>query len=82
MIDGQAGYGCPVTEDAALPPQMLPRMKIGAVILGLSAWRAEADPELAGTAAEALARITAALPGQARVSVPALPCCCVTVLPG
>jgi len=66
LIDGQAGYGYTLTEDAALPPQMLSRLEIEAVILGLSAVRAEGDAELADAAADALAKITAALPEQAR----------------
>lgn len=66
LIDGQAGYGYTLTEDGALPPQMLSRLEIEAVILGLSAVRAEGDPELADAAADALAKITASLPDQAR----------------
>jgi predicted DNA-binding transcriptional regulator YafY len=66
LIDGQAGYGYTLTEDAALPPQMLTRLEVEAVILGLSAVRAEGDPELATAAADALAKITATLPEQAR----------------
>ncbi len=66
IIDGQAGYGYTLTEDSALPPQMLSRLEIEAVILGLSSVRAEGDAELAGAAADALAKITAALPEQAR----------------
>ena len=66
VIDGQAGYGYTLTEDSALPPQMLSRLEIEAVILGLSAVRAEGDPELAQAATDALAKITAALPEQAR----------------
>ena len=66
LIDGQAGFGYTLTEDAALPPQMLTRLETEAVILGLSAVRAEGDPELAAAAADALAKITASLPEQAR----------------
>jgi len=66
LIDGQAGYGYTLTEDAALPPQILTRLEVEAVILGLSAVRAEGDPELATAAADALAKITATLPEQAR----------------
>jgi predicted DNA-binding transcriptional regulator YafY len=28
LIDGQAGYGYTLTEDAALPPQMLTRLEV------------------------------------------------------
>ncbi len=66
IIDGQAGYGYTLTEDAALPPQMLSRLEIEAVILGLSSVRAEGDAQLAQAATEALAKITASLPEQAR----------------
>ena len=66
LVDGQAGYGYTLTEDHRLPPQMLSRLEIEAVILGLSSVRAEGDAELARAAAEALAKITAALPEQAR----------------
>ena len=66
IIDGQAGYGYTLTEDATLPPQMLSRLEIEAVILGLTAVQAEGDADLAQAAAEALAKITAALPEQAR----------------
>ena len=66
LIDGQAGYGYTLTEDSALPPQMLSRLEIEAVILGLSTVRAEGDAELAQAATEALAKITASLPEQAR----------------
>ncbi|MFW5641682.1 MAG: helix-turn-helix transcriptional regulator [Roseicyclus sp.] len=66
LIIGQAGFGYTLTEDTALPPQMLTRLETEAVILGLSAVRAEGDPELAAAAADALAKITASLPEQAR----------------
>jgi len=66
LIDGQAGFGYTLTEDAALPPHMLTRLETEAVILGLSAVRAGGDPELAAAAADALAKITASLPEQAR----------------
>lgn len=66
LIDGQAGFGYTLTEDAALPPQMLTRLETEAVILGLSAVRAEGDPELAAAAADALAKITASLPERPR----------------
>lgn len=66
IIDGQAGFGYTLTEDSALPPQMLSRLEIEAVILGLSAVRAEGDVELAAAAADALAKITATLPEHVR----------------
>jgi predicted DNA-binding transcriptional regulator YafY len=66
LIDGQAGYGYTLAEDPTLPPQMLTRLEMEAVILGLSAVQAEGDPELAAAAGEALANITASLPERAR----------------
>ena len=66
LIDGQAGYGYTLAEDPTLPPQMLTRLEMEAVILGLSAVRAEGDAELAAAAGEALAKITASLPERAR----------------
>ena len=66
LIDGQAGYGYTLTEDPMLPPQMLTRLEMEAVILGLSSVQAEGDAELAAAARGALAKITAALPERAR----------------
>lgn len=66
LIDGQAGYGYTLTEDAALPPQMLTRLELEAVILGLSTVRAEGDAALAEAAKNALSKITATLPEKAR----------------
>lgn len=66
VIDGQAGYGYTMTEDPSLPPQMLTRLEMEAVILGLSAVQAEGDQELADAARAALAKIAASLPERAR----------------
>jgi predicted DNA-binding transcriptional regulator YafY len=66
LIDGQAGYGYTLTEDAALPPQTLTRLEMEAVILGLSTVRAEGDAALADAARNALSKITATLPEKAR----------------
>ena len=66
IIDGQAGFGYALTEDPALPPQMLSRLELEAVILGLSAVQAEGDTELAAAARDALAKIAASLPERAR----------------
>lgn len=62
VIDGAAGYGFTLTEDPALPPQMFDRLEIEALVLGLAEVRQMADPDLAGAAASALARLTATLP--------------------
>lgn len=66
IIDGQAGFGYTLTEDPALPPQMLTRLELEAVILGLSAVQAEGDAELADAARDALAKIAASLPERAQ----------------
>lgn len=66
VIDGQAGFGYRLTEDPALPPQMLTRLEMEAVILGLSVVQAEGDPELGAAARDALAKITASLPERAQ----------------
>ena len=66
IIDGQAGYGYRLTEDPTLPPQMLTRLEIEAVILGLSGVRAEGDAELAAAARDALAKLVASLPERVR----------------
>ncbi len=66
LIDGQAGYGYRLTEDPTLPPQMLTRLEMEAVILGLSVLRAEVDAELAAAARDALAKIVASLPERVR----------------
>jgi predicted DNA-binding transcriptional regulator YafY len=66
LIDGQSGYGYTLEEDPTLPPQMLTRLEMEAVILGLSAVQAEGDAELTAAAGEALAKITASLPERAR----------------
>lgn len=66
LIDGQAGYGYRLTEDPTLPPQMLTRLEIEAVILGLSGVQAEGDAELAAAARDALAKLVASLPERVR----------------
>ncbi|WP_029030813.1 helix-turn-helix transcriptional regulator [Salinarimonas rosea] len=65
-IEGQAGYGFTLEEDIVLPPQMLGRLEMEAVILGLSTVQAEGDPSLARAARDALAKITATLPESLR----------------
>lgn len=62
LIDGAAGLGYTLTEDPALPPQMFTRTEVEALVLGLAEVRQMGDPDLAGAAASALAKITASLP--------------------
>ncbi|MBE2276023.1 MAG: YafY family transcriptional regulator [Rhodobacteraceae bacterium] len=62
LIDGAPGYGYTLTEDPALPPQMLRRIEVEALALGLAEIRLSGDPELAEAADSALAKIVATLP--------------------
>lgn len=62
IIDGTAGYGYALTEDAALPPMMFDDEEIEAIVLGLRDVQAIADPDLARAAKNALAKLQARLP--------------------
>lgn len=62
LIDGAPGFGYTLTEDPALPPQMLTRLEVEALTLGLAEVRLAGDPALARAADSALAKITATLP--------------------
>lgn len=62
LIDGAAGFGYTLTEDPALPPQMLTRLEVEALALGLAEVRLAGDPALARAADSALAKIVATLP--------------------
>ena len=62
LIDGAAGYGYSLTEDPALPPQMLTRLEVEALTLGLAEIRLAGDPALARAADTALGKIIATLP--------------------
>jgi predicted DNA-binding transcriptional regulator YafY len=62
LIDGEAGVGYTMTEDPALPPQMLTRLEVEALTLGLAEIRLAGDPALAKAADTALAKIIATLP--------------------
>lgn len=64
IIDGTAGYGYALIEDAALPPMMFDDEEIEALVLGLRDVQAIADPALAEAAKNALAKIQARLPSQ------------------
>jgi predicted DNA-binding transcriptional regulator YafY len=62
LIDGAPGFGYTLTEDPALPPQMLTRLEVEALSLGLAEIRLAGDPALARAADTALAKIVATLP--------------------
>ena len=62
LIDGAAGYGYVLTEDPALPPQMVTRLEVEALTIGLAQVRLVADPALGKAADSALAKIIATLP--------------------
>ena len=62
LIDGAAGVGYTLTEDPALPPQMLTRLEVEALVLGLAEVQQMGDATLARAADAAMAKITATLP--------------------
>lgn len=61
LIDGAAGYGYSLAEDPALPPQMLTRLEVEALALGLAEVRLAGDADLAKAADSALSKIIATL---------------------
>ena len=62
LIDGAAGVGYTLTEDPALPPQMVTRQEVEALILGLAEVGLAAHPALPKAAEAAQAKIIANLP--------------------
>ncbi len=62
VIDGEPGFGYRLTEDPAMPPQLLDRIEVEALVLGLAEVEASGDPALASAARSALSKITARLP--------------------
>jgi predicted DNA-binding transcriptional regulator YafY len=62
VIDGTAGYGYVLTEDAALPPLMFDDEEIEALVLGLREVQSIADPALVDAATAALGKLQARLP--------------------
>lgn len=62
IIDGTAGFGYVLTEDAALPPLMFDDDEIEALVLGLREVQNIGDPVLAGSAENALRKLQARLP--------------------
>ncbi len=62
VIDGAAGFGYTLIEDAALPPLSFDDDELEALVLGLRDVTAVADPALARAAESALAKLRARLP--------------------
>lgn len=62
LIDGEAGFGYTLIEDAALPPLGFDDEEIEALVLGLREVGQIGDPSLAEAAARALARLKSRLP--------------------
>lgn len=66
VIDGEAGFGYTLIEDAHLPPLGFDDEELEALVLGLREVAAVGDPALAEAAQSALAKLRARLPlGQA-----------------
>ena len=62
VIDGEAGFGFTLIEDATLPPLGFAATELEALVLGLREVQATADPELARAAQTALGKLEARLP--------------------
>lgn len=62
VIDGEAGYGYTLIEDAHLPPLGFDDEELEALILGLKEVAAVGDPALAEAASTALSKLRARLP--------------------
>lgn len=62
VIDGEAGFGYTLIEDAALPPMSFDDEEIEALVLGLREVGQIGDPALAEAARRALSKLKARLP--------------------
>jgi predicted DNA-binding transcriptional regulator YafY len=62
VIDGEAGFGYTLIEDAHLPPLGFKNDELEALVLGLREVAAVGDPTLAGAARTALSKLRARLP--------------------
>lgn len=62
VIDGAAGFGYTLVEDAALLPLSFDNDELEALVLGLREVQAVGDPVLAGAAGNALTKLRARLP--------------------
>lgn len=65
-VEGEAGVGYVLRPGYMLPPLMFSREEIEALVLGTRLVAQRADPELAISARDALAKITEVLPGDLR----------------
>lgn len=64
VIDGEAGFGYTLIEDAALPPLAFEDEELEALVLGLRDVAVIGDPDLSKAAQSALAKITARVPAR------------------
>lgn len=64
VIDGEAGFGYTLIEDAALPPLAFTDDELEALVLGLREVDVIGDPALAASARTALSKIKARLPAR------------------
>ncbi|HWG81075.1 MAG TPA: YafY family protein [Stellaceae bacterium] len=71
-IDGEAGVGFVLRDGYTLPPLMFSEEEIEALVLGSRMVAQSADRALARAARDALAKITAVLPGERRDEVASL----------
>lgn len=62
VIDGEAGFGYTVVEDATMPPMMFNPDEIEALVLGLREVQQIGDPVLANAAKNVLSKVNASLP--------------------
>ncbi len=62
VIDGAAGFGFSLVEDAALPPLGFTDDELEALVLGLREVEQIGDPDLAGAASQALRKLQGRLP--------------------
>ena len=62
VIDGTAGFGYVLVEDASLPPMMFEDEEIEALVLGLKEVQVIGDPSLASAAKNALKKLQGRLP--------------------
>ncbi|UWR22394.1 YafY family protein [Sulfitobacter sp. S190] len=64
VIDGEAGFGYTLIEDAALPPLSFSDDELEALVLGLREVKVIGDPALAKAASVALSKLKARLPAR------------------
>lgn len=64
VIDGEAGFGFTLVEDASLPPLGFEDDELEALVLGLREVAVIGDPALARAARQALAKITSRVPAR------------------